>query len=169
MIYRPKSNKKGAITAVILMIISVDAAAVAPVVSGASGAINIAAIFLLVAALFVTTRFAMSAYEYRITEDDVVVTRTIGAKTTTVAALSLQTGEGIVKRPRKKDEKKAFADRFGKTEGRLNYCRNLFADQYVYVTEFNGKRYEILLEASEEFASALEEAVENAHARYDEE
>ena len=169
MIYRPKSNKKGAITAAILIFISVDAAAVAPSLPGASGAINIAAIFLLVAALFVTTRFAMSAYEYRITESDLVVTKTIGTKTTTVAALSLKTGEGIVKRPRKSDEKKAFEKRYGKTTGRLNYCRNLFAKQYVYVTEFNGARYEILLEASEEFAAALEEAVKNARANFEEE
>ncbi len=168
MFYQPKADKKGAVTAAALLVMSVIVAAVAPLVSGASGAINIAAICLLAAALFVTTRYAISEYAYQITQDSLVITRRIGTKTSTQAALSLKTGEGIVKKPRSKEEKRLFKERFGKTDSRLNYCRNIFAKQYVYITEFNGKRYEILLEVDDEFAAALEDAVKTARMGGDE-
>jgi len=162
MIYQPKSDKKGAVTAAALFALSVLVAAVAPITPNASGAINVVALILLGASLFITTRYAMSAYTYQISEESLVITRTIGTRSTILASLSLKTGEGVVKKPRSKEERLRYAERFGTADASMSFCRNIFASPYIYVTEFNGKKYEILLEIDEEFAAALDDAVKRA-------
>lgn len=159
MFYSPKPDKKGAVTAVSLILLSAVVSAMSRTVPQAGGIFNVAAALVITAALFITIRFVISGYVYEITSDSLVVTKITGQRKTTVASLSLSEGVGVAAKPKTAEERAVFLAHFGKTDARMNFCRNLFAKSYVFVSYFNGKKYEILFETDEEFAKYLENAV----------
>lgn len=168
MFYAPKPNKKGWLTSLSLILMSVVVSSMSQTVKFGGGIFNVASAVLLTAALFISVRYVISNYVYEITSDSFAVTKITGRRKTVVASLSLSEAIGISKRPKTKDERADFHSRFGKTDARMNFCRNLFADSYVLVSNFNGKKYEILLEVNAQFAHMIESAVSSARAARDE-
>lgn len=160
--YSPKKNSKAKLSALALILLSVVIAAAGGRVNSGGGIFSVMAMVLLVAALYITTKFIIASYTYEISGDDLLVHKTIGAKKSTIASISLKTGYVVMKKPKTKEEKDVFSARFGHTDLRLGFLQNIGAEVYVYVTEFNGKKYEIYLETGEEFAHAIEDAVISA-------
>lgn len=160
--YSPKKNSKAKISALMLILLSVIIAAAGGYAESYSGIFSVVAMISLVGALYITTKFVIASYTYEISGDDLLIIKTVGAKKSTIAAISLKTGYGIMKKPSTKEEKDAFTARFGHTDLRLGYLQNIGAEVYVYVTEFNGKKYEIYLETGEDFARVIADAVISA-------
>ena len=126
------------------------------------GLTSFISLIILTFAVYFIIRFAISEYSYEIADGVLIIKKKTGQRKNTVASLDLSTGYGVCRRPKTPEEKADFQSRFGNTDGRMNFCRNLFAQQYVYVTEFNGKKYELLLEIDEFFASELEKAIDSS-------
>ena len=162
MFYSPKQDKKAIITSIVVIILSVLIVSLSGLFPGWSGVINIAGMAVLTGATFVTVRYSIYKYAYQITSTDLIVTRTAYKRTQTVAVLALSEGVGVYKRPKNAKEKSEIPDEMKKTDGRMNFCQNLFAEPYVFTTRFNGRLIEILIEADEEFARALKEASDRA-------
>ena len=169
MFYSPKQNKKALLTAALMLALSVVVLALRSVFSSAGLYISIGVMIFLTAAIFITVRFVITKYVYEITSDSLVITKIVGQRKQTAAALLLETGMGIAPRPKGADKKREFSEKFGRTDSRMSYTQNIFSNGYIYVTEFNGRIFEIILECSEEFASALSAAVDEARKRNEEE
>ncbi|MCQ2770869.1 MAG: hypothetical protein MJ236_03620 [Clostridia bacterium] len=165
MEYMPNSNKKGIITAAALLLLSIIVSASSSVIPLYAIYFNIASYVILIAALYITLRFCISKYVYELKDTTLCVYKITGQKREGVAAIDLVTGKGCVKKPKTRDEKEAYNKKFGRTDLRMNYCRNFRANKYIYVTEFNGKLYEIYLEINEEFSNALNQKVLDVKAK----
>ena len=169
MSYFPKQNKKAALTAVFILVLSVIVLSLKNVFPSAGIYVSIGSVALLTASLFITIRFVITHYAYEITSDSLIITKTVGQRKQTAASILLKTGKGICQRPKSAEQKREFSEKFGKTDSRLSFTQNIFCSQYVYVTEFNGRIYEILLECDDEFAEALNGAVLSARENHDDE
>lgn len=165
MRYVPKRNGKALITGIVLLLFSVLITALSREFNEYAPFVNIGAFIILIAALYITIRFAISVYTYEIDGANFNIYKTTGKRTQTLASLSMETGIGVAVYPKTGEDKRAFTEKFGKTDLRTNYCMNFMAVKYVYVTEFNGKKHELLIEINDEFAEALDVTVRNLKKR----
>ena len=161
MFYSPKQNKKAVVTASVLLALSVIVLALRNVFTQGGVYISIGVMAFLTGAMFITVRFVITRYTYEITSDSLVITKIVGQRKQTAAALSLKTGRGVCARPTDAKTRQAFAEKFGKTDSRMSFTQNIFAKGFVYVAEFNGRVIEFIIECDEEFAAALSRSVED--------
>ena len=156
MNFIPRKNSKGKITAAAVFAASFVVSSVGGVLNAYSGIINVAAAVVMSFALWLTVRFALTSYVYEISDESLNVGKIIGGRRSEVASLNLSTCVGLYKKPKNDEERRELARKTGKTDRRMNFCTNIFADAYVYVTEFNGKIFEIYLEIDGAFAAEIE-------------
>jgi len=159
MNFIPRKNSKGKITAAAVFASSFVVSSVGGVLDAYVGIINVAAAVVMSFALWLTVRFALTGYVYEINDGSLNVGKIIGSRRSEAASLNLSTCVGIYKKPKASDERREFSEKVGKTDRRMNFCTNIFADAYVYVTEFNGKIFEIYLEIDGAFAAEIERNV----------
>ncbi|MCQ2435950.1 MAG: hypothetical protein MJ101_03495 [Clostridia bacterium] len=158
MIFIPKKNKSNPIVASVLLAIAVIAAFLSRLFLYPTVA-QIVALAVFSLALWTVVRFVMPRYEYELTDTELTVRRITGTRCETLGCMTLTAGIAIVKSPATAEEKAAFVSTFGKTDNRFNFCANIRADQYVYVTEFASKRIEVLLECDEAFAAEIRKRI----------
>ena len=156
MNFIPRKNANGKITAAAVFAASFVVSSVGRVLPEYGGIINVAAAIVISFALWLTVRFVLSSYVYEIKDGSLNVSKVVGSRRSEVASLNLSTCVGIYKKTKNPEENRELYEKIGKTDKRMNFCTNLFADAYVYVTEFNGKIFEIYLEIDGAFAAEIE-------------
>ena len=165
MVYSPKRNKKGFVASAALLAIFAVMSASSPAIENYGGIVSAVSLIFLVLSLFLMIRFCVSKYAYEITSETLVITKITGQRKTNVASLLLITALGVEKTPKTNAERAALTEKYGKIDAKMKCQTNLFAKTYSYITEFNGAVYEILIEADEDFAAALEKAVAEVRRR----
>ncbi len=101
-------------------------------------------------------RFGYTTYTYTLEDGNFIVSRRTGQKRQTVCNVSMRTAIDIVKTPKTKEEKAAFAARFGRAKIRYNYSQVMMPKEtYSYLFRFNGEIAEIVFEPSEEMVTAI--------------
>ena len=156
MNFIPQKNAKGKITAAAVFASSFVVSSIGGVFPAYGGIINVAAALVMSFALWITVRFALSSYVYEIKDGSLNIGKIVGSRRSEAASLNLTTCVAIYKKPKNAEESRELSKKIGKTDRRMNFCTNIFADAYVYVTEFNGKIYEIYLEIDGAFAAEIE-------------
>lgn len=166
--YRPKSDKKGAIIVMSALLVFSLGIVVASVVSpNYKGVISLLAVIALMVCVYIFVRYITSDYAYAVINTDtetpmLIVTRTVGKRTSTLSAIALSSVYAI--------EEVKGEPRREKYERKYNFCQS-FSPKLAYILRVK-TRYESFtahLEISEEVAKRLLEYIEIAKANESEE
>ena len=105
-------------------------------------------------------RFSYTTYTYTLENGNFIVSRRTGQKRQTVCNVSMRTAIDIVKTPKTKEEKAAFAARFGMAKIRYNYSQVIMPKEtYSYLFRFNGELAEVVFQPNEEMVAAIRTAL----------
>ncbi|HBL84470.1 MAG: hypothetical protein A2Y17_10105 [Clostridiales bacterium GWF2_38_85] len=112
-----------------------------------------------VAAIYLIIRYTMTQYVYQLSLTDLIITKTVGNKTTTVCSLDLAESKLLV-------SKQAFYEKnmekdVGYIHNKFNFCQNLNCECYYYIYSFRDKNYLIKFEPNEVFVRAMKENIGN--------
>ena len=108
-------------------------------------------------------RYVLITYTYIIDEGNFIVMKQTGKRQIYVCNLAMSTAIELVKTPKTKEEKAAFAERFGRVKIRYNYCQVITPKEtYSYLFEFNGETVEIVFQPNEEMRAMIRTAAERA-------
>ena len=92
-------------------------------------------------------RYVFTEYTYILDEGNFIVMKRMGRRQMYACNVSMTTALDIVKTPKTKDERIAFAEKFGRVKVRYNYCQVIRPkDAYSYLFEFNGEAAEIVFQ-----------------------
>ena len=112
----------------------------------------------LTAAFYIAYRYTMTEMVYIVEGDTFSITETVGRKTVTVCALNLSTAKALMKYSDYKKDKKAF----GMIDKKYNYCQNMCADCWCYISEFNGLTTLVKFEPNDIFAAKMKDSIEQS-------
>lgn len=155
LVHKPKHYPKYAIITEIILFILLILITVL-VYSGINfRALGQSLIFLIVAAiLYIATRYVIYQYTYVLSEDSFEVNRLAGRIPHTMFSFEISENDLLVRITGRKDLKK-----YGKLRVE-NVCANLAPrGLYAYITELDGRKTAILIEADELFALAVTERI----------
>lgn len=160
MTYTPlKKNKPSIVISLILFICAGVCLIFDGLGIGYSLILQLITVITAVAAIFITARYTLSNFTYKLTRfDDIerspsfAVIKSQGTKNKQVCNLSLLTAIAVVpKAPLKEIEYK-----YGKITRRFNYCVNMFPEKsYYYIFEFNGSISTIEFESNSDFLATF--------------
>ncbi len=92
-------------------------------------------------------RYSFTTYTYIIEDGNFIVRKQTGQKAMYACNISMRTAKALVKTPKTKEEKEAFAKKYGRVKIRYNYCQVLFPqDSRSYLFQFNGELAEIVFQ-----------------------
>ena len=166
--YRPKPDKRGALIVMSALLVFSLGIVIASVISPLyKGVISLLAVISLVICVYIFTRYIVSDYAYAVIRTDtdaptLVVTRTVGKRTSTLSAIALSSISSV-------EEAKGEPVR-ERYERKYNFCQS-FSPKLVYVLRVK-TRYEKFtahLEIPSEVANRLVEYIEIAKSRAEEE
>lgn len=144
----PKTNRAGEITAVFLIILSMISYGFTFSAIPFRGVLMFLFFVSLVFGIQFLIRFGMTAYHYELQDDNFIVVKTVGRRSTIVCNLTLKTALGIVSG----DKVSSIPQNFGHISQKYNYCQNMFSkNSYYYLFEFNGKNGMIKFEPDDAF------------------
>ena len=104
-------------------------------------------------------RFVFTTYTYIIDEGNFIVMKQSGKRQMYVCNLAMSTAIALIKTPKTKEEKEAFAERFGRVKIRYNYCQVIAPKEtYSYLFEFNGETAEIVFQPNAEMIAMIRDA-----------
>ncbi len=159
MKYSPEGDKRKALSACLIML----ALTVVSVVMSANNVFapwvsQLAMVVFAVCTLQIYLKYILSEYIYAFNHKQLCIDKIVGKRIVPLGALDLSLSISNVM---KMSEYKVRCGEFPKVEMRLGYCKTmLLKDPYVYIFEFNGKVAMLCFEPSEEFASALNFAID---------
>ena len=109
-------------------------------------------------------RFVFTTYTYIIDEGNFIVMKQTGKRQMYVCNIAMSTALApLVRTPKTKEERAAFAERFGRVKIRYNYCQVIAPKEtYSYLFEFNGETAEIVFQPNEEMRAMIRTAAERA-------
>ena len=166
--YRPKSDKKGAVTVMIaLLALAFGIVAASAASPSYKGIISLAAVIVLIIGVYVFVRYVAAEYAYAVIYTDteaplLLVTRTVGKRTSTLSSITLSS---ILSLEEKINEPKR--DRY---ERKYNFCQS-FSPKLSYVLRVK-TRYESFtahLEITREVAERLLDYIQIAKTKEAEE
>ena len=166
--YRPKSDKRGALIVMSALLIFSLAIVVASVISPLyKGVISLLAVISLVVCVYIFVRYIASDYAYAVINTDtdtpiLIVTRTVGKRTTTLSSIALSSVNSI--------EEVRGEPRRERYERKYNFCQS-FSPKLAYLLRVR-TRYESFtahLEIPREVADRLLQYIEIAKSKEDEE
>lgn len=107
-------------------------------------------------------RYVFTEYTYILDDEgNFIVMKRTGRRQMYACNVSMRTALAIVKTPKTREERTAFAEKFGRVRIRYNYCQVIRPkDAYSYLFEFNGQTAEVVFEPNEEMLAILRSAVE---------
>lgn len=156
MTYTPlKKDKSSIVISLILFLCAAVSVIFDALGVGYSLILQLITVVTAVSAIFITARYTLTGFTYKLTSDDdldrlpgFIVVKTQGNQKKTVVNLSIENAIAIVP----KSPIKNIVKRYGKLIRRLNYCVNMFPDaSYFYIFEYNGGINIIEFESSPEF------------------
>ena len=161
MEYIPPKGKKGKRLSVILVVIACVGLIGAAVLDVRYRIFyQLIAILIYIFSFELLNRYHLTTFRYMVTQEDFIITKRFGKRVQKVCCLSLSTLKDIEKHPKTKEEKAAFAKRFGRPAIRYNYCQSLVpASAYSIFFDFNGKTTQIVFEASDAMAQYLKQYI----------
>ena len=162
MTYRvPKKDKKASLTALLAAIFSVLCFAFSSFMT-APVAYQLTGLVLAVAALQVYMKFVQSGYVYEVTENDLRVHKITGKKSTTVCSMSLEESlTGVLSAAYAAKN----AAKLPKNTISLNFCPNLFCEDFAVYFNFNGRVAKLKFEPDAAFAESVNKAIAAAKKR----
>ncbi len=156
MKFTPKKNKKGSRTALALAIFGSAFLILSCNVSLSYGIyLQLASGFLFLLSFEVFYRYELTVFTYYLDEKHLVITKTVGKKSTCVCDVELCDAVACLKKPTRK-EKRRLEQEYGKLVSRYNRAqtRSPKAAYSVFFLQ-NGKLSELILEPSEEMVGKL--------------
>ena len=101
-------------------------------------------------------RYSFTTFTYIVEDGNFIVSKRMGQRVQTVCNVSMRTAEALVKTPKTKEEKEAFAKAYGRVKIRYNYCQILLPkDCRSYLFRFNGELAEIVFQPNEAMETAI--------------
>jgi len=157
--YKPERNPRQALLLVAcLSILTCTGFFVASVIDNYRLFAQLIAVMLLALAILIVIRYTITEYEYTVSHDSFIVSKTVGNKSTILCSINLQTTIALV-------DKKTYTHSkdFSDVTIKFNHNQNIkAAETYVFVYSFNGKKGMIEFEPNACFVKILSEAIENA-------
>lgn len=164
MTYRPKNNtNKEKILTAVTAITAILVFAAAGFVNAFPGLYQISGLVLAVVSVELYMKYVGSDYIYDADDTSFKVYKVTGKKSICVCSLNYEMSlTGVVS----SDDYLANKRKYPKTNFNLNYAKNLAPEEYsVYFFIFNGKKSMVKFEPSKEFATHLNEKINEALAK----
>lgn len=160
MRYTPKKNK----TAKIISFLSVLVACV--LVGTVFLDVRYKIVYEIIALLFyiysfeLLFRYVFTEYTYIVDDGNFIVMKRAGRRLTYACNVSMSTALAILETPKTKEQRMAFAEKYGRVKIRYNYCQVIRPEKtYSYIFEFNGDFAEIVFQPNEEMLSRIREFI----------
>ena len=104
-------------------------------------------------------RYVFTEFTYILDEGNFIVMKRTGRRLMYACNVSMATALAIVKTPKTKAERAAFAEKFGRVSIRYNYCQVIRPkNTYSYLFEFNSQTAEIVFQPNEDMLAIIERA-----------
>ncbi len=161
MTYRPpKKNMSAVFLSIFCFVFSVIAFYIAPRIGTYMWLYQISAIVFAVFALQVFMKYVQSDYVYKADEHDLKIYKVTGNKSVCVCSLNYEESiSGVVPAGLVEKNKNGYP----KTKIVLNFCKNIFPDEYsLYYFNFNGKASVLKFEPDEIFTNYINEKISAA-------
>lgn len=122
-----------------------------------SALIQLFGFLVLVVAIWLNVRFSLTEYEYAVGNGDFSVIRITGNRRQTVCNIALESATDVIA---KRDYDHLPSAERAIIKYSLN--QNMFAESYVFLCEFNGKKTMVEFEPNVEFVSILKNEIKLA-------
>lgn len=164
MTYRPRATDK---RATILTVFALCGAVFCFLFSGAVEQLvvlyQLGGFVLALVGIQLYLKFVQCEYVYEVTDNDLKIHRVIGKKTSCVCSMALEESVTGVLGLAYAEKQKAAIPKF---QISLNYCKNVFSDDYaLYFFNFNGRIARLKFEPDEAFAACVNQKITDAKKR----
>ena len=116
--------------------------------------INLFAFAALMVAILVNVRYSLTEFEYSVGNGDFSVTKIIGNRRQTVCCVALESAIELI-------PKRDYLHLPSAEKAIIKYSlnQNMFAESFVFLCDFNGKRAMIEFEPNKEFVAILKDEI----------
>lgn len=164
MTYRPApTDRRASLLAFISLAASICLFLFSGAASQAVVVYQLGGLSLALIGIQIYLKFVQCDYVYEVTDNDLKVHKIVGKKTTCICSMALEeslTGVlGMAYHEKHKEQLPKYAIS-------LNYCKNIFSENYAYYFfHFNGRVARLKFEPDEAFASHINQKINDAKKR----